>query len=158
MSKFCWWLLLFLLLLLFQTTFLREWCVLSQKHVIICFNQDRPPGESRPEVFLKLTFSYILGQGGTEFDFKSKSYGKWTIYDDIDELALNNFSNLIRNRPKTLVLVEFRFLQVERIIEGEGSCLSFHRFVAAVISWRLGLYLFPRGPSAWSWGKFFVIP
>jgi hypothetical protein len=99
--KFCWWLLLFLLLLLFQTTF--EWCVLMcQSLVIICFNQDRLP-ENRDQRVPKLTFSYILGQGGTEFDLQSKSYGKWTIYDDINELALNNYTNLIRNGSKTWV-------------------------------------------------------
>jgi hypothetical protein len=99
-SKFCWMVAASVsLLLLFQTTF--EWCVLSRNLVIICFNQDRPPGESRPELFLNLTFSYIFGQGGTEFDLQSKSYGKWTICDDINELALNNFSNLTRNGPKT---------------------------------------------------------
>ncbi len=77
---------------------------------------------------------------------QSKSYGKWTIYDDINELALNNYTNLIRNGSKTWVLVELRNLQVERIIEVEGSCLIFLRFVAAVIFLLCGALFFPQGP------------
>jgi hypothetical protein len=59
-------------------------------------------------------------------------------------------------------LVELRInLQVERIIvivDVEGSCLILLRFVAAVISCCVGLYFFPRGPSAWPWGNFFCNP
>ena len=48
-----------------------------------------------------LPFSYFLDQGGSEFNFQSKSYDKWTIFYDIDELALDNFCNIRRNRPNT---------------------------------------------------------